>query len=78
MKESGYQTYCIINKRTGLFVYGTDYRYNPPHQRTGMGRALTYPSREKAEMDFDHRQCGRDYKIVKVRMEVVNDTDERI
>lgn len=28
--------YAIRNKKTGLWLYGTDYRYNPPHQRTSL------------------------------------------
>lgn len=64
-------TYCIMNKRTGLLVYGTDYRYSPPHQRTGLHQALTFPDRRKAELAFEERCCGKDYKIVKVKMNII-------
>ena len=58
--------YAIRNKRTCLWLYGTDYRYNPPHQRTDYRQALTYPDKESAELDFKHRKCGKDYEIVRV------------
>lgn len=60
--------YAIRNKNTHKWVYGTDYRYKPRHQRTSLGRALTYEDRAEAEMDYKHRQCGKDYEIVKVEM----------
>ena len=32
--------YAIQNIRTGKFVYGTDYRFYPPHQRTSKTNCL--------------------------------------
>lgn len=55
--------FTIINVKTGEFVYGTDYRYHPPHQRTSNCQMLTYPSEESARLDFLCRKCGKDYKI---------------
>ena len=71
----GGYTYCIMNKRTGGLVYGTDFRYSPPHQKTSIihARALTFKDKEDAETAFKKRKCGGDYKIVKVRMEVVDE-----
>jgi hypothetical protein len=58
--------FAIINKRTLKFVYGTDYRYHPYHQRTSYDWMLTMPDIEKAEYEFRHRQCGKDYVIVEI------------
>lgn len=64
-------TFVIRNKKTGMFVYGTDYRYFPPHQRASAYRALTFETEEKAELAFVDRRCGRDYEVVKARIDVV-------
>lgn len=65
--------YAIRNRRTRLFVYGTDYRYHPPHQRTSNDKVLVYETEREAQFDFRHRGCGKDYEIVPVRMEVLED-----
>lgn len=56
--------FAIQNIKTGKFVYGTDYRYFPPHQRTSRNRALTYDSLASAKADFRGRRCGKDYRVV--------------
>lgn len=56
--------YAIQNIKTKKFVYGTDYRYYPRHQRTSMNRLLTYETLAEAKYDYRHRQCGKDYRIV--------------
>ena len=57
--------YAIQNIKTGNFVYGTDYRYSPPHQKTSFKRMLTYDSLYSAMVDFMcQRKCGKDYRIV--------------
>lgn len=56
--------YAIQNIKTGKFVYGTDYRYYPRHQRTSHNRLLTYDTLAQAKSDYLHRQCGKDYRIV--------------
>ena len=61
------RTFCIMNKQTGKFVYGTDYRYSPPRQRTSDRQALTYSSK------LEERGCGRNYVVVQVKLEVVSD-----
>lgn len=65
--------YAIQNIRTGKFVYGTDYRFYPPHQRTSKTKLLTYSSLAEAAHDFwIKRKCGKDYRIVvleKVKVE---------
>lgn len=63
--------YAIQNKKTKKFVCGTDRRYNPYHQITSNDAALTYEYDFEVETDFKIRQCGKDYKIVKVEIKVL-------
>ena len=56
--------FAIQNIKTGKFVYGTDYRYFPPHQRTSHNQALTYETLAYAKSDFQYRQCGKQYRVV--------------
>lgn len=56
--------FAIQNIKTGKFVYGTDYRYFPPHQRTSRNQDLTYDALAYAKSDFTHRQCGKQYRVV--------------
>lgn len=56
--------FAIQNIKTGNFLYGTDYRYFPPHQRTSRNQALTYDSLATAKADFRSRRCGKDYRVV--------------
>ena len=61
--------YVIMNKRTGKFVSGTDYRYHPPHQITdSFHGVLLYGDKSQAENDFRYRQCGVNYEIVDVKL----------
>ena len=56
--------YAILNIKTSKFLYGTDYRYFPPHQRTSRNQALTYDSLARAKADFRGRRCGKNYRVV--------------
>lgn len=56
--------FAIQNIKTGKFVWGTDYRYSPPRQRTSFNQALTYDKLAFAKSDFVHRRCGKNYRIV--------------
>lgn len=66
--------YAILNIKTYKWVYGTDFTH--PHfakdgkrhfnQRTSANQALTYESIFSAQIDFEHRGCGRDYRIIEV------------
>jgi len=58
--------YAIQNIKTGKFVYGTDYRHYPRHQRTSFEQLLTYSEYFFAECDFLSRGCGKDYRIVEL------------
>lgn len=54
--------FAIQNIKTGKFLYCTDYRYRPPHQRTSNTKMLTYSSIAEAAHDFwVKRKCGKDY-----------------
>ena len=63
--------YAIRNRRTKKFVTGTDYRYFPPHQITSVDCAYIYEDEWDAIQGKNIRDCGKDYEIVPVRVEVV-------
>ena len=68
--------YAIQNIKTGKFVYGTDYRYDPAHQFTSNNRMLTFETDLAAWLDFKKRRCGKDYRIVVLKtIEVKRVTD---
>lgn len=68
--------YAIQNIKTGKFVCGTDYRYDPPHQLTHNDEMLTYHMDLQAFNDFKKRRCGKDYRIVVLKtIEVKRVTD---
>ena len=56
--------FAIQNRRTGKFLFGTDYRYNPPRQRTSFDEMRTYPDLSYAVADYNNRRCGEDRRIV--------------
>lgn len=58
--------YAIQNIKTGKFLYGTDYRYYPRHQRTSFEQMLTFDEYFFAECAFISRECGKDYRIVEL------------
>lgn len=64
--------WAIRNKRTRKWLYGTDYRYRPFHQRTSRDRVLVFGNNLEANIEFKHRQCGKDYEIVLVRIEAID------
>lgn len=63
------RVYAIQNVRTCEFLCGTDFGYGPGanRQRTSLEQMLTYESLRWAKTDFLHRQCGDDYRIVRVK-----------
>ncbi|MDZ5711641.1 hypothetical protein [Jeotgalibacillus haloalkalitolerans] len=64
-------TYAIINKRTGMFLTGTDYRTEPWTQLTyGWQPPCLYAYESKAEDDLIDRRCGPDYEVVEVKLKV--------
>lgn len=64
-------SYAIRSKRTKKWVYGTDYRYHPWHQRTSAEKALVFDDYKLAKLAFEARRCGKAYEIVPVRIEVI-------
>ncbi len=57
--------FAIQNIKTGKFVFGTDYRYSLPHQRTSHFCMLAYDSLAYAKLNFISRKCSsRYYRIV--------------
>jgi redox-regulated HSP33 family molecular chaperone len=65
------ETYAIYNKRLKKFVCGTNRRCYPWRQFLSNNLLLTYNYLETAEIDMRCRQCGKEYKIVKVKIEVI-------
>ena len=63
--------YAIRNRKTKKFVTGTDYRYNPPHQITSKDCAYIYEDEDYAIHGKNFRCCGKDYEIVPVRIEAI-------
>ena len=61
--------YAIQNIVTGKFV-GTEFSYDPGanRQRTSLEQMLTFDSLRYAKVDFIHRQCGNDYRIVRLKL----------
>ena len=70
-------TYAIRNKRTGRWVYGTDYRYSPPHQRTSKDTALLFDDHKIAKLEFEIRRCSNAYEIVPVKLEELEETERQ-
>ncbi|WP_213413564.1 hypothetical protein, partial [Xylanibacillus composti] len=56
----GGDVYAIRNKKTGKWLYGTDFRFNPRRQLTSYDAALTFGDRQSVELDFQRRGCGKD------------------
>lgn len=64
--------YAIRAKKSKKWLYGTDYRYPRPHQRTSKNEALLYSDLFLAESDFKKRRCSNKlYEIVPVRLEEI-------
>ena len=56
--------FAIVNIKTGKWLYGTDFRYSPPRQRTSHNKMKTYEDEMEARWDFNYRRCGKDYRVV--------------
>lgn len=56
--------FAIQNQRTKKFLYGTDFRYSPPRQRTSFNQMRTYETASDALFDLTQRKCGKDYRVV--------------
>lgn len=56
--------FAIQNIKTGKFVFGTDYRHHPPHQRTSDHRVLTFDNLATAKIEYRTRRCSKNYRVV--------------
>lgn len=65
--------YAIINKRTKKWLYGTWWQNGRIVQRTSEDNAKLFEWHFEAETEFKRRCCGKDYKIVPVRLEILED-----
>lgn len=65
----GEVVYAIQNIQTGEFLFGTDFGYGIGfnRQRTSLDQMVTYDCLRYAKADFLRRQCGEDYRIVRVK-----------
>lgn len=64
------EVWAIRNKRTKLWVYGTDRSFadGKARQRTSADRALIFRTEEEARNEMRWRSCGKDYEAVPVRV----------
>ncbi|CRZ34600.1 hypothetical protein DFR55_101366 [Herbinix hemicellulosilytica] len=65
--------YAIINKKTNMYVSGTDYsqcnpKDNTYKQITSTERALTYYTKAQAELDMLRRRMSDEYEVVRVKL----------
>lgn len=76
MNDKEMQMYAIRNKKTKKWVYGTDRRFSPPHQRTSYYEALTFESEDQANDAFKHRRCSdKLYEILPVELKEFEQSD---
>ena len=61
--------YAIQNIVTGEFVFGTEFSYDSDanRQRTSLELMLTFDCLRYAKTDFLYRECGKDYRIVRLK-----------
>ena len=64
------EVWAIRNKRTKLWVYGTDRSYadGVARQRTSADRALIFGTEDEARNEMRWRRCSKDYEVVPVRL----------
>ena len=62
--------YAIQNIETGEFLFGTNFSYDPGanQQRTSLKQMLTFDCLHYAKSDFIWRECGKDYRIVRLKL----------
>ena len=61
--------FAIRNKKDNRWVYGTDYRGNPPKQRLSNNRALLFEEQEDALLELVLRRMNRErYEVVEVKL----------
>ena len=69
--------YAIINTNNNSFVYGTDFNCSPPRPKESTDQALLFSDRDNelglCELEMKRRHCGDEYKLVKVKLEVIEE-----
>lgn len=61
--------FAIRNKKDNRWVYGTDYRSNPPKQRLSNNKALLFEEQEDALLELALRRMNRErYEVVEVKL----------
>lgn len=60
--------YAIRHKKTNKWVYGTDYRYDPPRQKTSENNALLFEYDFQVETALLTRKMNNNYEIVEVEL----------
>lgn len=75
MGRKGETMYAIRNRRTRKWLYGTDRSYSDgkPRQRTSDDRAMLWETYEEARAEYNYRRCGKDYEVVPVRLEALEE-----
>ena len=61
--------YAIQNIVTDEFVFRTEFSYDPSanRQRTSLEQMLNFDCLRYAKTDFLYRECGKDYRIVRLK-----------
>lgn len=70
--------YAIKSIKTGKWLFGTNFRFSPPHQRTSSDQCMTWEDKNTAESEFRRRHCNSDYKIVRVKIEEVDNEEDNL
>lgn len=60
--------WAIKNKKTGKWLYGTDFRGSKKKQRCSKERAELWDTKELAESNIRWRGCGKNYQAVPVQI----------
>ena len=60
--------YAIKNKRYNKFVHATDFRCFPYRQILTSNNPILYKELEDAQNAMIWRGCGKDYKVVEVKI----------
>ncbi|EAH0474607.1 hypothetical protein D3Y91_06265 [Listeria monocytogenes] len=69
--------HAMRHKRTKKFIYGTDKRYSPFHQKTSNNQALLFENLFAANLAFRERKVSKKlYEIVTVEL-VVKELEEQ-
>ncbi|EAG1724746.1 hypothetical protein BBW71_05215 [Listeria monocytogenes] len=69
--------HAMRHKRTKKFIYGTDKRYSPFHQKTSNNQALLFENYFTAHLAFKERKVSKKlYEIVTVEL-IVKEEEEQ-